>query len=91
MFSLSRSTRRVGIALAAVVTWVFVSATTALAKVGPDDLSYLTAPRTVTVTTVDWSQLAATATAACLIGVAATVAVQMVVRHSHRLTSASAA
>lgn len=91
MSSLSRFARRVGMALAAVVAWVAIGATTALAKVGPDDPSYLTAPRTVTVTTVDWSQLAATAAAACLIGVAATVAVQMVVRRSRRLTSGAPA
>lgn len=91
MSSLSRSTRRAGFALAAVVAWVTIGATTAFAKVAPDDHSYLTAPRTITVTTVDWNQLAATATAACLIGIAATVTLQMLVRRSRWLTSASTA
>ncbi len=91
MSSPSHTTRRVGFALAAVVAWITLRATTALAKVGPDDPSYVTAPRTITVTTVDWNQLAVTATAACLIGVAATVAVQLVIRHSRRLTSAAPA
>jgi hypothetical protein len=91
MYALSRTARRVGVALLAVVAWVTLGAGTAKAKVGPDNAGYTTAPRTVTITTVDWSQLAVTATAACLIGVAASVAVMLVVRHSRRLTSAAPA
>ena len=86
--STSRQARRVGAAVLAVLAWVTVGAGTALAKVGPEDPGFVTPTRTVTVTTVDWTQLALTAVAACLIGVAATVLFQLVIRHSRHTTPA---
>ena len=47
-------------------------------------MGFVTPTQTVTVATVDWSQLAITAVAAAAIGVAATLAILLVVRHGHR-------
>jgi hypothetical protein len=85
-----RTIRRLTVTVLAVTVWLAVGASTALAKVGPDDPAQPTPSRTVTVTTVDWNQLALTAAVACLIGIAATVAVQLVVRRSHRASIAHA-
>jgi hypothetical protein len=94
MFAFSCHPRRLAAALLTVVAWVtasvVVSATTALAKVGPDEPGFVTPTRTVTVTTVDWSQLAITALAAAAIGVAATLAVQLVLHRAHRHSMAHA-
>ncbi len=61
------------------------------AKVGPNDTAgFVTPTRTVTVATVDWSQLAITAVAAAAIGVAATLAIQLVVHRAHRHSMAHA-
>jgi hypothetical protein len=94
MFAFSRHPRRLTAALLTVVAWVtasvVVSATAALAKVGPDDPGFFTQTRTVTVTTIDWNQLAITAAAACAIGVAATLAVQLVLHRAHRHSMAHA-
>ena len=94
MFAISRHPRRLAAALLTVVAWVtasvVVSATAALAKVGPDNEGFVTQTRTVTVTEVDWSQLAITAVAAAAIGVAATLAIQLVVHRSHRHSMAHA-
>jgi hypothetical protein len=94
MFAFSRHQRRLTAALLTAVAWVtasvVLSATAALAEVGPDDPGFVTPTRTVTVTTADWSQLAITAIAAAAIGVAATLAVQLVVHRSHRHSMAHA-
>ena len=94
MFAVSRHPRRLAAALLTVVAWVtasvVLSATAALAKVGPDDPGFVTPTRSVTVTEVDWSQLALTAAAACAIGVAATLASQLVVRHGRHPSGAPA-
>jgi hypothetical protein len=94
MFAFSPHPRRLAAALLTVVAWVaasvVVSATAAVAKVGPEDPGVATPPKTVTLTAVDWGQLALTAVAACAIGVAATLAVQMVVRHSRHASAAHA-
>ncbi len=94
MFAFSRHPRRLAAALLTVAAWVttsvVVSATAALAKVGPDDPGFVTQTRTVTVTTVDWNQLAITAVAAAAIGIAATLAVQLVVHRAHRHSMAHA-
>jgi hypothetical protein len=87
MFAISRHPRRLAAALLTVFAWVaasvVVSASAALAKVGPDDASFVTQTRTVTVTAVDWNQLAITAAAACAVGIAATLAVQLVFHRAH--------
>jgi hypothetical protein len=94
MFAISRHPRRLAAALLTIVAWVtasvVVSATAALAKVGPDNEGFVTQTRTVTVTEVDWSQLAITAVAAAAIGVAATLAIQLVVHRSHQHSMAHA-
>jgi hypothetical protein len=94
MFAFSRHPRRLAAALLTVVAWVtasvVASASAALAKVGPDDASFVTQTRTVTVIAVDWSQLALTAAAACAVGVAATLAIQLVVRHGRHPSAAHA-
>ena len=88
--STSRHARQFGAAILAALAWVTVAAGTALAKVGPEDPGFVTPTRTETVTTVDWTQLALTAAAACLIGVAATLAIQLVVRHGRHTSTAHA-
>jgi len=94
MFAFSRHPQRLAAALLTVVAWVtasvVVSATAALAKVGPDDPGFVTQTHTVTVIAVDWSQLTITAAAACAIGVAATLAIQLVVRHGRHASAAHA-
>jgi hypothetical protein len=84
--SLSRTRRRLALASLTLVVWLTVSAAVAAAKVGPDtpEGAVPTPTRTVVVTTVDWGQLAITAVAAAAIGVAATLAVQMVLHRAHR-------
>jgi hypothetical protein len=86
----SRHTTRITATLLAVLAWVAVSATTALAQVGPNDPGVPTQPRTVTVTTVDFGQLAVTAAAACALGIAVTLVVQLVLRHSRHAAPAQA-
>ncbi|MEP6648874.1 MAG: hypothetical protein ABJA74_03050 [Lapillicoccus sp.] len=80
-----RSLRRLVLAMLTIVAWLTVSAAVAVAKVAPNDpeLAVPTQTRTIVVTSIDWSQLAVTAAFACLVGVLATLAVQLVVRHSH--------
>ena len=89
---LSRTCRRFCLVALTFVAWLTVSATTASAKTGPDtpEGPVPTPTRTVVVTTVDWGQLALTAAVACLVGVLATLAIQLVVRHSHRPSMAHA-
>jgi hypothetical protein len=95
MFAITRHPRRFGATLVTLVAWVaayvVVSATSAAAKVGPNDTSgFITPSQTVTVATVDWSQIAIAAAAACAIGVAATLAILLVVRHSRHTSTAHA-
>ncbi|HEV7189547.1 MAG TPA: hypothetical protein VGN28_16770 [Blastococcus sp.] len=90
--SLSHHRRRLALATLTLVVWLTVSAAVAAAKVGPDtpEGAVPTPTRTVLVTTVDWAQLALTAAVACLVGVLATLAIQLVVHHSHRHSMAHA-
>jgi hypothetical protein len=94
MFAITRHPRRLAVAILTVVAWVtasvVASASAAVAKVGPDDASFVTQTRTVTVIAVDWNQLALTAAAACAVGVAATLAIQLVVRHGRHPSAAHA-
>lgn len=83
--------RRLAAAAVAAATWIITGAVTAFAMVGPDDPGSTVTPiRTVTVSTIDWTQLALMSAAACLIGVAATLTVQFVLRRSHRRSLAHA-
>jgi hypothetical protein len=90
--SLSRTPRRLALATTTFIVLLMMGATAAWAKVGPDtpEGAVPTQTRTVTVTYVDWGQLALAAVAACAIGIAATLAVQAVLRHSHRQSMAHA-
>ncbi len=56
----------------------------AYAKVAPDGPEFVTPPTTMTVTTTDLAQLGLVAAVAALVGIAATIAVLLVIRHSHR-------
>jgi hypothetical protein len=77
--------RRLTAAALATAAWIVLGAASAFAKVGPDDPgSAITPSSPVPVSATDWSQLAMMSAAACLIGVAATLAVQLAVRRSHR-------
>lgn len=82
--------RRLAIATLTAIALLTVSARVSSAKSGPDDPlpAVPTEPRSVVLTTVDWSQLAVTAAVACFIGVAATLAIQFVFHRSHRPSSA---
>ena len=56
----------------------------AYAKVAPDGPEFVTPPTTTMVTTTDLTQLGLVAAVAALVGIAATIAVLLVIRHSHR-------
>lgn len=88
----ARSLRCLAIATLTLIAWLTVSAGVSFAKTGPDDPlpAVPTEPRTVVLTTVDWSQLAVTAAVACLIGVAATLAIQFVLHRAYRPSPAHA-
>ena len=90
--SIPRTPRRLALVTLTLVFLITLNGAVASAKVGPDDLTSAvpTQTRTVVVTTVDWSQIALTAAVACLIGVLATLAIQLVVRHTHRPSMAHA-
>jgi len=84
--------RRLATAALATAAWIVLGAASAFAKVGPDDPgSAITPSQTpAIVSATDWTQLAMMSAAACLIGVAATLAVQLAVRRSHRRSMAHA-
>jgi hypothetical protein len=88
----SSTGRRVALATLTLVVWLTVSAAVAVAKVGPNgpEGAAPTETRTVVVSTVDWNQLAIAAAAACAIGVAATLAVLLIVRHGRHASAAHA-
>lgn len=90
--SSTRIPRRFALTTLTLVVWLTVTAAVASAKVAPDtpEGAVPTPTRTVVLTTVDWGQLALTAAVACLVGVLATLAIQLVVRHSHRPSMAHA-
>jgi hypothetical protein len=85
----TRSVRGLTAAVLAVAAWVVIGAAAAYAKVGPDDPNapYVTRPDpsvVVVLEPVSWTRYALVAALACLVGIAATLAVQLVVRHSRR-------
>ena len=77
-------TRRLTVVLLTVVSLVALHTHTALAMVSPDDPSSAPTTQTLVVSSIDWSQLAIAAAVACLVGVAATLAILGVLRHTHR-------
>jgi hypothetical protein len=88
----TRIPRRFALTTLTLVVWLTVSAAVASAKVGPDTPEGVvpTTTRTVILTTVDWGQLALTAAVACLVGIAATVAIQFILHRLHRQSMAHA-
>ena len=75
-----------------VAVWVVVAANAASAKSPPDDpgVAFVTQPAVIVVEPVSWTRYALVAVAACLIGVAATLAIQLVVHRTHRHSMAHA-
>jgi hypothetical protein len=83
---------RLSTAALALAVWVVLAAGVAHAKPGPEDASadFVTQPAIVVAESVSWTRYALIAVAACLIGIAATLAVQSVVRHSRHTSAAHA-
>lgn len=63
---------------------VALGSSPAYAKVAPDGPEFVTPPTTVTVTSTNLTQLGLVAAVAALVGIAATIAVLIVVRHTHK-------
>lgn len=80
----TRLTRRLVAVLLAVVSLVALHVQSAAAMVSPDDPGSLPTTQTLVVSSIDWSRLAIAAAVACLVGVAATLAVLGVLRHTNR-------
>lgn len=91
----TRPVRGLTAAVIAAFAWVVIGAAAAFAKVGPDDLNtpYVTRPdpsMVIVTESVSWTRYALVAAIALLVGVAATLTVQLVWRHSRRTTVAHA-
>jgi hypothetical protein len=84
--------RRLSAVAVTVAVWVVVTASLASAKVPPDDPSavFVTQPAVIVTESVSWTRYALVAVAACLIGVAATLAVQILLHRSDRHSMAHA-
>ena len=79
-----QTARRLSVTVLTFVAAVLLGTGPAYARVAPDGPDFVTPPTTITVTTTDFTQLGLVAAAACLVGIALTIAVQLVVRSSHR-------
>lgn len=88
----STPVRRLSTTVLALTVWLVLAAGAAQARTGPEDPSagFVTQPSVVVTEPVSWTQYVLVAAVACLIGIAATVAVQLVLRHSHRTSMAHA-
>jgi hypothetical protein len=84
--------RRLSAIALTVAVWVVVAASVASAKTPPDDPSavFVTEPAVVVMESVTWTRYALVALAACLVGVAATLLVQLVLRQSRHTSTAHA-
>lgn len=84
--------RRLSATLLTLVVWGVLIASVAQAKVGPDDPGggFVTQPAVVVTEPVSWTRYALVAAVACLVGVAATLAIQLVLRHGRRPSMAHA-
>jgi hypothetical protein len=78
--------RRISAAVMSVLVWGILVAGAAQAQVPPDDPNapYVTQPPVIVTEPVSWTRYALIAFIACLVGVAATLAVQAVLRHGRR-------
>jgi len=79
------------VALTAAV-WVVLAGSAAFAKVPPDEPTavFVTQPAVVVTEAVSWTRYALVAVAACLVGIAATLAVQLILHRAHRHSVAHA-
>ena len=84
--------RRLSAVTLTVAVWLALAASAASAKTPPDDPSavFVTQPAVVVTESVSWTRYTLVALAACLIGVAATLLVQLVVRQSRHTSTAHA-
>ena len=84
--------RRLSAVVLTVAVWIAVAASAASAKTPPDDPSavFVTQPAVVVTESVSWTRYGLVALAACLAGVAATLLVQLIVRHSRPTSTAHA-
>jgi len=84
--------RRLSAVTLTVAVWLALVASAASAKTPPDDPSdvFVTQPAVVVTESVSWTRYALVALAACLIGIAATVAIQLILRRTHRHSMAHA-
>jgi hypothetical protein len=82
--SINHPFRRLSAAALSVLVWGIVIAGAAQAKVPPDDpdAPYVTQPPVIVTEPVSWTRYALVAVLAILISVAATLAVQAVIRRS---------
>jgi hypothetical protein len=84
--------RRLSAVALSVAVWLALATSTASAKTPPDDPSdvFVTQPVVVVTESVSWTRYALVAVAACLVGIAATLAVQLILHHNHRQSMAHA-
>jgi hypothetical protein len=84
--------RRLSAVALGVAVWLALAASTASAKTPPDDPSdvFVTQPAVVLTESVSWTRYALVAAAACLVGIAATLAVQLILHRTHRHSIAHA-
>jgi uncharacterized protein involved in exopolysaccharide biosynthesis len=76
--------RRLFATVLGLLAFIVLGSGQALAREAPDGPDFVTPPTTMTVTTTNFAQLGLVAAVACLVGIAATVAVLLVMRHTHR-------
>lgn len=84
--------RRLSAVALTVAVWVVVTASLASAKVPPDDPSavFVTQPAVVVTESVGWTRYAIVAIAACLVGIAATLAFELILHRTRRHSMAHA-
>jgi hypothetical protein len=84
--------RRLSAVALGVAAWIVLTASMASAKVPPDDPTavFVTQPAVVVTESMSWTRYALVAIAACLVGIAATLAVQLILHRAHRHSMAHA-
>jgi hypothetical protein len=88
--------RRLTTVAIVLATWLMLAASAAQAQVPPPDdpnapaVVFVTPPSAVVIESVSWTRYALVAAVACVIGIAATLAVRAVLQHSHHTAAAQA-
>jgi hypothetical protein len=88
--------RRLTTAALLLAAWLVLAASAAHANVPPPDdpdaraVVFVTQPSAVVIESVSWTRYALVAAIACVIGIAATLAVRAVLQHSHHTAAAQA-